>query len=312
MKQYKKIFLLFFLILLVSSIIAPLVKSCFDALLPSNSFVVQLLHYEDGNYNFARVMRRIIMVVAILLIVFLRKPLMFNTFRSIGLGLKNNWWQQLQTGIFLSTGIFVFYIAFLYGKGILTFQVDEKSAVNLISELLTFALIAVVVGCIEEIIFRGFILQNILKDTKVISAVLISSIFYSLLHFFKAELLVSRGFQPFIGFVVVYHSFAHIVVEFTDIYPLIIGLFLVGIVLSYAYLQTKSLYLAIGLHAGWVFLIKSYRLFFDHVGPYTTWLFGDRKIITGLSGWLLLIVTLILIRYITRLQYHEKKPAGTC
>ncbi|WP_169703713.1 CPBP family intramembrane glutamic endopeptidase [Candidatus Kuenenia stuttgartensis] len=31
------------------------------------------------------------------------------------------------------------------------------------------------------------------------------------------------------------------------------GLFIVGVVLSYAYLKTNSLYLSIGLHAGWIF-----------------------------------------------------------
>lgn len=156
------------------------------------------------------------------------------------------------------------------------------------------------VGCIEEILFRGFIFQSLLADLQTVSAICISSLFYSLLHFFKVKLLVTPGFQPFIGFIVIYQSFKDIAVNFPAILPLIIGLFLVGVVLSYAYFRTKSLYLAIGIHAGWIFLIKANKLFFDHVGMNLKWLFGDSKMITGALGWSFLIFTLILIRFVTK------------
>lgn len=84
------------------------------------------------------------------------------------------------------------------------------------------------VGCIEEILFRGFIFQSLLADLQTVSAICISSLFYSLLHFFKVKLLVTPGFQPFIGFIVIYQSFKDIAVNFPAILPLIIGLFLLA------------------------------------------------------------------------------------
>jgi membrane protease YdiL (CAAX protease family) len=101
------------------------------------------------------------------------------------------------------------------------------------------------------------------------------------------------------------------IVNFTTIVPSIIGLFLVGVVLSYAYIRTKSLYLSIGLHAGWIFLIKENKVFFDHVKTNREWLFGDSKIITGVLGWSFLIITLIIIRFLTNVSCDGKNSART-
>lgn len=299
-KQYKKIFLLFLLALGLSSLIAPLIKVFLDYLLPSSPFMVDLLNYKQGSYDFGRVMRRIIMAVAIVLIFLLRKPLMIGSFITNGIKPSQGWREQLQTGFLLGAGMFIFYVTLLWISGIQTFQPDTKSFADITSRLLTLLLIAGLVGCIEEMLFRGFIFQSMLTDIRAVSAVFISSLFYSLLHFFKTKLPVSPGIQPFIGFIVVYQSFKNIIVNFTAILPSVIGLFLVGVVLSYACLRTKSLYLAIGLHAGWVFLIKANRLFFDQAGTNLEWLFGDKEMVTGALGWIFLICTLLLIRLVAK------------
>lgn len=299
-KQYNKIFILFLLVLGLSSLIAPLIKVFLDSLLPSSSLMIDLLNYKHGSYDFGRVMRRIIMAVAIVLIFLFRKPLMIDTFITAGIKPSRGWREQLQTGFILGTGMFIFYIILLWTIGIQIFQPDIKSFSDITFRLLTLLLIAGLIGCIEEILFRGFIFQSMLTDVRTVYAIFISSLFYSLLHFFKTKLSVSPGIQPFVGFIVVYQSFENIIVNFTAILPSVIGLFFVGVVLSYACLRTKSLYLAIGLHAGWVFLIKANRLFFDQTRTKLEWLFGDKEIVTGVLGWIFLTCTLILIRLVTK------------
>src|SRR3989339_1593304 len=61
LKQYKKILLLFLLILCVSSLLAPLIKIAADMLIPQSALVTDLLNYKHGSYDFGRVMRRIVM-----------------------------------------------------------------------------------------------------------------------------------------------------------------------------------------------------------------------------------------------------------
>ncbi len=312
-KQYNKIFLLFFLALGLSSLIAPLIKIFLDSLLPSSPFLADLLKYKQESYDFGRVMRRIIMAVVLILILLLRKQLMIGSLIKRGIKPIRGWREQLQTGFLLGAGLFIFYITILWISGIQTFDPDAKSFTDIILRLLTLLLIAGLVGCIEELLFRGFVFQGMLLDMSAASAVCISSLFFSLLHFFKVKLIVSTGFQPFIGFVIIYHSFKNIIVNFSDIWSSLIGLFLVGSVLSYSFLRTKALYLAIGLHAGWVFLIKTNKLFFDHhAGKNVAWLFGDSYIVTGVLGWVFLLFTFVLIRFFTKVSHHGKDAASAC
>lgn len=310
-KQHNKILLLFLLILCLSCVIAPIIKVFFDSLAKSSLFITHLLNCKHGNYDFGRVMRRVVLVIAILIVFLFRKPLLFRSFTMIGIKFTSEWWQHLQMGFLLGTGIFVLYIAFVFTSGSMTLHIDAKSFGELILKIIGILLVAGIVGFIEEVFFRGFILQSFLQDMHTVSAVCASSLFYSLLHFFKAKLSISTGFQPFIGFITVYKSFAHIILNFTSILPSIIGLFLIGVVLSYACLRTKSLYFAIGLHAGWIFLTKTNILFFDYVRTMPKWLFGDSTVITGVLGWILLIVTLILIRFVTEAQFYGKNTART-
>lgn len=310
LKQYKKILLLFLLILCVSSLLAPLIKIAADMLIPQSALMTDLLNYKHGSYDFGRVIRRIILVVAIVVIFLFRKPLMINSLSTIGIKHTTGWWKHLRMGFFLSTGIFIIYTAFLFITGAKILQVDAKSPGDLFFQLFKILLIAGLIGCIEEIFFRGFIFQSFLRDMQTVSAVCASSLFYSLLHFFKAKLLVFPGFQPFVGFMVIYQSFSNIILNFTTIMPTMFGLSLVGVVLSYACLRTNSLYFAVGLHAGWVFIIKTNILFFDHVGKNSRWFYGDSKVVTGVLGWGLLIVTLFLVSLVTKKTSGETGSYG--
>lgn len=306
-KQSKKIFLLFFLVVCLSSLIAPIIKALLDSLVSSSPFVVDLLNYKQGSYDFGKVMRRIMMAIAILIIFFLRKSIMIGPLATLGLKNTHGWRKQLQTGFLLGAGFLTLYIAFLYAAGARIFDIPAKSISSLVMETIKILCIAGIIGCIEEIFFRGFIFQSLLKDISALSSVCISSIFYALLHFLKIKLIVSPGIQPFVGFLVFYQFLKNLIMHFTTLFPSLIGLSLVGVVLSYACLRTHSLYFAIGLHAGWVFLIKMDGLLFDRVGKNQEWLFGDGNVVTGVLAWTLLIATIVIIRFITKTPIHVLK-----
>jgi membrane protease YdiL (CAAX protease family) len=119
-----------------------------------------------------------------------------------------------------------------------------------------------------------------------------------MLHFFKADVFVSTGFQPFVGFTTIAQFFKPIFFEFFNNLPATIGLFLVGVVLSYAFIKTKSLYLSIGIHTGMVFMMKADGMFLVRVREKLGWLFGDSKLVTGVLVWFLLIFILFVIKRI--------------
>ena len=306
LKQYKKILLLFLLILCLSSLLAPLLKILLDACLPSNHLLADLLNYEQGSYDFGRVMRRIITGVTILVVFLFRKTIKIGHLTTSGIIHTHEWQSRFQTGFLLGAGMFIFYTTFLYTNGTKVLDVDAKSMGDFFIQLIKILLAAGIIGCIEEVFFRGFIFQSFLEDMHAMPAMCFSSLFYAMLHFFKIKSLVLPGIQPFIGFLVIYQFFQNIAVHFISNLPSLGGLVLVGIVLSYACLRTKSLYFAVGLHTAWVFLIKTNKILFDHKGSKLTWLFGDSNVVTGVLGWGLLIVTLMLIKLAT--SHSDLKP----
>jgi hypothetical protein len=77
---------------------------------------------------------------------------------------------------------------------------------------------------------------------------------------------------------------------------------LIGIVLSYGYFRTGTLYLSIGLHAGWIISIKTVRVFGDYQTENLGWLFGssDPKFVSGVATWAGIILVALAVHWITR------------
>ena len=72
--------------------------------------------------------------------------------------------------------------------------------------------------------------------------------------------------------------------------------------LSYAFVRTGTLYLSIGLHAGWIISIKTVRVFGDYTRENLGWLFGstDPKIVSGVMTWAGVILVGVAVHWITR------------
>lgn len=110
---------------------------------------------------------------------------------------------------------------------------------------------AAAVPLIEETFFRGLILGILLKSGRRYFAMFLTSALYSIVHFLKAPEHTSMVVTWASGF----NSIAHAFIQFTD--PILVAagfttLFLIGWILADGRLQTRSLWLPIGLHAGWI------------------------------------------------------------
>ena len=157
-------------------------------------------------------------------------------------------------------------------------------------------------GSLEEIFFRGILFKGLLQNGNLPRAFMLSSLFYSALHFVKpGEPYYVDGVDPLAGFRHLLYTFMPFS-EPLEILPGMFGLFLLGIVLSYAFFRTGNLYLPIGLHAGWIFGLKSVRVFGDYTRDDLGWLFGstDPKIVSGIATWIGMIIVLLLVHWLTR------------
>ena len=72
--------------------------------------------------------------------------------------------------------------------------------------------------------------------------------------------------------------------------------------MSYAFMRTGSLYLSIGLHAGWVFGIKTIKVYGNYTREGLGWLFGstDPKFVSGGATWVGFLVVGLMVFWFTR------------
>jgi len=158
-------------------------------------------------------------------------------------------------------------------------RVDADFAAGMIWRAL---LIGLAVGIIEEVVFRGVVLQNLHADMSAFFAVVFASAFFAAMHFIKplpGEILhLDRApsfdhFHVLNGFRILPYQLGNFG-RFDVIWPFFLGLFLIGVALSVAYLKTGSLYLPIGIHAGFVAVGKLDGSLFNDVAGRSKLLFG--------------------------------------
>ena len=113
----------------------------------------------------------------------------------------------------------------------------------------------VVVGLIEETLYRGALLGSLLRKSGVLTAVLISSLVYAAVHFIRFQPVTDIPETGWVtGFLVLSGSFD----RFLD--PAILDSFLsltaFGIFLALVRLNSGNIYPCIGIHAGVVMSMK--------------------------------------------------------
>ncbi len=250
---------------------------------------------------FSRVFNRAFMISGIILFVFYRrrlagaqwKQLLVTDFRIGG--------RDLFTGLGLALGSLVVLAAAMSAGDVFApyFRVSLAQALGTLASAVSAGIFA---GVLEEVFFRGLLFKGLYDAGRPLHAYLTANLFYSLLHLVKpGRVYFLDGFEPLAGFRHLFKTFA----PFLDplaILPGIFGLFLIGIVLSYALLRTDKLYLSIGLHAGWIIGLKSLRVFGDFRRQDLGWLFGstDPKIVSGMATFVGLLLVGVAVHYLTR------------
>ncbi|MDB6026030.1 MAG: uncharacterized protein JWM68_2253 [Verrucomicrobiales bacterium] len=153
---------------------------------------------------------------------------------------------------------------------------------------------AIFVAVLEEIIFRGALFGSLKLTYSWLTALLISSAIYALVHFFNNRPAAPAEVTWLSGFFILKEMLR----GFVDLHTLIpgfINLTLAGAILAMAYQFTGSLSFSIGLHAGWIFWLKSYGAFTTKTINANEWLWGTTKLIDGWMASLVLIAVLISV-----------------
>ena len=241
MKDVAKLALYFVAIVIVGALLAPLLFWSAQSLAAHGVFSFL------ARYDFETFFHRAILIAAAF---FLWPFLRINHVRGMAdLGLTNNprWGRDLCAGVVLSAIPLLCCGALLIAFHAYSFR--HAIAWSRFGKLLAAT---IAVPFIEETFFRGIILGILLRTGRKYMAVLIVSALFAAVHFLKAPEQTSTVVTWSSGF----DSIAHALGRVGD--PMMVAsafatLFVIGCILADARVLTRSLWLPIGLHAGWIF-----------------------------------------------------------
>lgn len=207
--------------------------------------------------------------------------MLWPAFRWVGirqlsqLGIQPNsvWRRDVIAGFLMA-----FLPLVLMSAGYLWMEVSEWRDVWKGAGFIKIAGSAVAVSTIEEFLFRGVLLGLCLGAMGPLRAAVVSSAVFAVVHFLRGSK------APLDGAVTWMSGFEQLplLVSGAPAWPLLgwgaASLFVAGMLLAYTALRTQSLFLAAGLHAGWIFgqqglqLISKYQgkapdFFLPWVGP---------------------------------------------
>lgn len=157
-----------------------------------------------------------------------RRALDRRSFASLGLELKTPAARDLLIGFLIPAPLFALIFITQWGLGWLTVEGWGWAESSVVLTMLGVVLGLVgffAVGFYEELLFRGYYLQNLKDGTGLALALFLSSAVFAIAHLGNFSSSIASS----------------------------VGIFAAGYFLAYGWLRTRALWLPIGLHIGWNF-----------------------------------------------------------
>ena len=244
-----------------------------------------------AGYDFEKFFHRALLIAALLLLWPLLRSLKIRSWSELGLQPNEHRSRDLLAGFLLAITPLLCCGAFLLVFG----GYSIRNTVRW-SNAGTVVIASVFVPLIEELFFRGLTLGILMRSASRMTAVIVTSIFFAIIHFLKAPEESSTAVTWASGFI----SMGHSLDQFRELFLVLGGfttLFLLAIVLAYARLRTRSLALPIGLHSGWILGAGFFNIIARQRGIDLPWvgkslLVGIVPLSVALLTWLLLHVWL--------------------
>ena len=228
-------------------------------------------------FSFPRIFNRCLLVFAFPTAIFFQKKIRKKPFSEIGLSDGGYAIREIARGVFLS---FVSLLAVTLVSMAFGFSTVEFHPPPHMRKIFNYVLASVLTAFFEEFFFRGLLFKVLSDDYSVPLSLGISSGIYSFAHFVRPFFTQGADFSLF--------------------YTEIVGLFLFGLLLSYAFYRTGSLYFPMGLHGGFVLLLKLDGILINRLTREPAWVFGKERLVGGVVTWVMFLTLFPAIRRLTR------------
>jgi uncharacterized protein len=241
-----------------------------------------------AKYDFDTFFHRAILIAAVLLLWPLLRVSNVRGLADLGLAPNPHWARDVGAGVLLSVIPLLFCGALLIALHVYSFR-----HVLIWPRFSKVVLAAVSVPFIEETFFRGIVLGLLLRTGRKLLSVVAVSALFAAVHFLKG----SEREPAIVTWTTGFESIGDAFAGFGD--PMMVlaafaTLFLIGCILADARMFTRSLWLPIGLHAGWIFASGAFSLLARRQIVALPWL--GKNLLVGIIPLGLTAVTWILMR----------------
>ena len=239
-----------------------------------------------ARYPFPRYVNRSFLIIAVLgLWPFLRANQLWSV-RSLGLQPSRIAWRELGKGLLVGFASLAVVAVFALVVGPADLDLRRGMA-GLARRIGRAAASASAVGVLEEIVFRAALFGALRKRFTWQFALALSSLIYAAVHFLqRATPSDSIGWDS--GFAVLGQmlaGFRHA----GEIFPALLSLMVAGAILGLSYQRSGRLYMAIGIHVGWIFWLQTNAAVTTRPTDSATWFWGTEKLIDGWFAFLILL-----------------------
>lgn len=227
------------------------------------SILLSLLVTPFVKLSWLQVLRRCVSIAAATSLFICVHKLERKSLRSYGLFNAAAGRKQLILGVIFG----IFALAIMLATGLLTgtCNIDVyPDALRVWMTVLGFVPAALIVSILEELVFRGFLLQQLSEISRFFGFIT-SSVLYAVVHLKQRNLSGESWME-------------------------LTGLFLLGALLAWSFFLTGKLWLGIGLHASLAYGARVNKLLIAFSDSSHSWLVGTSRLVDGLSSWLAIVV----------------------
>ena len=255
----------------------------------------------DAHLGLARIINRISLGLLVLGILPMRKWLGLSL-AEMGFSTRlTGFFQQILKGFLIGLiilGIAIATLIYLKVRTVLPALINLPGKLS--HELVASLRTGLIVGFLEESLFRGLLFGALLKYGSTIPALTITALFYAAMHFVHGRNLAAPSSEDWTSGLAMVPDALLDLFNATN-FDSFLALFSVSVFLSCVRLHVpKGLGFCIGLHTSWVFLLRLTKSFTE-LAPHPDWgfLVGNYDGIIGyLTGTWLLIISAIYFIFI--------------
>ena len=289
MKDVIKLAAYFIATIVIGAILAPILFWSAQSLAAHGAI------YFMARYDLETFFNRALLIYAVHLILPFLRLSHVRSMADLGLAPNSRWGRDLFAGVAISVVPLLFCGVLLIALHVYAFR--HSVAWPRFGKML---LASIAVPFIEEAFFRGIVLGVLLRTGRKYIAIFAVSAIFAVVHFLKAPERTSEIVTWTSGFSSIAHAFDGIG-DPMMLASALATLFFIGWILADARVLTYSLWLSIGLHAGWIFgsgafsrLARQQTLAFPWIG---------KNMLVGIIPLGIAVLTWIIMR--TWLKYDR-------